>query len=243
MLIEILLVAALSVSDCDTAGLNTGTCDISGSLDDTGATLDGSRTTPDGTLDLDGGGTDADTSPPCDGMRFGECQFFISGPVESAVTMADVAHFAPSVGSHLMEPPSWAVTGLPTNFFATTSTQALSGTVLGTPAEVRFTPVAWHWDYGDGTTRDSSTAGASWAALGVPEFDPTATSHVFARHGSYEITLAVDFAAEYRVGVGQWLIIPGTLPREAPPLRVLSRGAKTVLVDKDCRANPLGPGC
>lgn len=240
-MLDLVLALVVATASCDLTDKKMGIC---GSLDDTGVLLDGSRATPGGTLDLDGGTGGGASDPPCDNVRMGECQFWISPPPSSAgVTMADVAHFAPSVGGHVMEPSGWAVIGLPANFFATTSPQVLAGTVLGTSAEVRFTPVAWHWDYGDGSARDSSTAGASWAALGAREFASTATSHVFAERGDYVVTLTVDFTAEYRVGAGEWSSIPGILPRAAPPLRVLSRDARTVLVDEDCVANPRGPGC
>ena len=59
-----------------------------------------------------------------------------------------------------------------------------TGTLLGQPASVRFTPVAFHWNYGDGKAATRSTKGATWEALGIPEFGRTPTSHVYERGGA-----------------------------------------------------------
>ena len=70
-----------------------------------------------------------------------------------------------------MEPNGWAVTGLPINFYAVASVNVKSGMLLGYPADVRFTPIGYRWDYGDGTATTLRSGGASWAALGQVEFN------------------------------------------------------------------------
>ncbi len=82
-----------------------------------------------------------------------------------------------------MQPDGWIVPGLDANFYAVTAPHVVNGTLLGQPASVRFTPVAFHWDYGDGNAATRSTKGATWEALGIPEFEPTPTSHVYATRG------------------------------------------------------------
>ena len=159
------------------------------------------------------------------------------------VTLNDIASFRPAVGTNMMEPNGWMVVGLPTNFYATTGRHVVDGTLLGFPASVRFTPVSWRWSYGDGASNASSSGGASWAALQVPEFEPTATSHVFVVPGSFTIQLTVSFAAEYRFGGSTWVPIAGTLNVAANPLVATAGDAQTVLVGRDCNANPGGVGC
>jgi len=169
--------------------------------------------------------------------------FVVRTPETAPVTLNDIASFKPAVGTNVMEPNGWMVVGLPTNFYATTGTHVVDGTLLGFPASVRFTPVSWRWTYGDGAATSSSTGGASWAALGLPEFDPTATSHVFATPGTFTIQLTVSFAAEYRFGGPTWVPIAGTLPVAANPITATAGDAQTVLVGRDCNANPGGVGC
>ena len=96
--------------------------------------------------------------------------------VVAPVTLVDIASFRPASATHHMQPNGWTIAGLPTNFYARTGTQIVPGTLLGRPAEVRFTPVQYYWDYGDGSSATRSRPGGTWAALGVAEFDVTPTS-------------------------------------------------------------------
>lgn len=200
------------------------------------------------------GGVDAswpDSTGPVD--PFADCIYalnsrcLVPGPSRAAeaqpITWADIAAFRPTSGTAAMEPSGWAVTGLDTNFYASSGSQVHEGALLGQPAAVRFTPVGFHWSYGDGSSSSLSSPGAPWASWGVGEFDPTPTSHVYDSPGTYTVTLVIDFAAEYRVGSLPWTSIPGTLAVPANPLEVIAATANTVLVDRECTRNPRGPGC
>ncbi|MDJ0378192.1 hypothetical protein [Cryobacterium sp. PH31-L1] len=63
-----------------------------------------------------------------------------------------------------------------------------------------FTPVGYHWNYGDGSTMSSPTGGASWADLGLTEFSTAPTSHKYTAKGTYTVTLTVDYRADYSFG-------------------------------------------
>lgn len=222
-------------------------CNVSSTLTEDEAVLE-AIVDPGGSGSGSGNSNTTPTSPndplwntECpDGGEFVTEGFCISTLV---VTLSDIAAFRPTADTNLMEPNGWAVTGLPTNFFSTGGRQIQSGTLLDTAAEVRFTPVVWSWTYGDGTSTRSLTAGGSWADLGLAEFDPTPTSHVYAARGTYTITLAINYRAEYRLGTGPWTPIAGTLRVPSNPLTITVGSMTTVLVDKDCRQNPSGPGC
>lgn len=159
------------------------------------------------------------------------------------ITLSDIASFRPHPGVQHMQPDGWTVPGLQTNFYAVIGTHIVHGTLLGHAAAVRFTPVAYHWTYGDGKSATRSTKGGTWHALGVHEFDKTPTSHVYRRDGTYTIRLTIDFAAEYQFAGSPFYPIPGVLPLPANDLHITVDGAKTVLVEHDCATNPNGPGC
>jgi hypothetical protein len=159
------------------------------------------------------------------------------------ITLRDIASFRPAPGVEHMEPDGWVIAGLDANVYSVVGQQLVDGTLLGQPATVRFTPIRWHWSYGDGTAATRTTKGATWAAQGLHEFDPTPTSHVYEVEGDYVIHLSIDFRAEYRFGSSGFVAIPGTITLPANDLRITVTGAKTVLVDHDCAANPAGPGC
>ena len=249
-MVELLLIASLFAGPSErcTGGDLTYGC-TNGSITDDGARLDGSihgRDEDANSVDVDGGGDEPEeycarqTGPVCD------FAFTITPPpAEGAVTLADVAAFQADAGTVLTEPNGWAVLGLPLNAISTAATHTVDGTLLGQPASVRFTPTAWVWNFGDGTRSiTTATSGATWADLRVPEFDPTATSHIYTTRGNYRITVDVRFTVEYRIGTGAWTPIPGTLTLPATaPSDIRAIGARTVLVADNCNDNPRGPGC
>lgn len=158
-------------------------------------------------------------------------------------TLNDIAAFRPTPNVDHMEPNGWFVVGLDANFYATGGSSVVDGTLLGFPASVRFTPIRWTWTYGDGSSATRSTRGGTWAALGIREFEPTPTSHVYEQAGTYYIDLTVGYRAEYTFNGASWRTIAGTLWLPANRLVATVGGAKTVLVERDCTASPGGPGC
>lgn len=253
MVEALFLVLSLSLAaECTLDQAMGGLC-TTASVDDSGVTLDGSVTTPgvdaeaegDASVDVEGGGTDPNTFCV---PRLGDltCWSVTPPPGDegaAAVTLADIAHFHPEVGAHVMEPGGWVVAGLPANVYSDASVHSVEGSLLGSPATVRFTPVSWLWDYGDSTTAALATGGAPWRDLDAREFDATATSHRYDRRGTYTVTLTIEFRAEYRVGGGAWTAIDGTVPLAAAPITVTATRATTVLVDRDCRHRRFSIGC
>lgn len=224
---------------------------VDAALNGNGASLFGNWRIPDHPTASGGGGTvvaepwDPTAGLECIGLSDIGYVRFCEPPPDAvpAVSLSDIAHFVPTAPVDNMEPHGMAIIGLNTNFWATSDTHTVDGTLLDVPAQVRFTPVAWHWDYGDGTTRSTSTPGAPWWQLRLKEFDPTATSHVFETKGNYTISLWVDYTAAYRLGGSGWMPIAGSLRLRANDLTVETWHVKTVLVDEDCIANPRGIGC
>lgn len=159
------------------------------------------------------------------------------------MTISDIATFRPAPGTDHMQPDGWTVAGLDTNIYALAPQQVVPGTLLGRPADVRFTAVRYHWDYGDGSTAALGTPGGTWEQLRVAEFDPTPTSHVYRALGDYTIRLRIEFRAEYRFGGPAFIPIAGTITLPANDLHITVGGAKTVLVDRDCGSGRAGPGC
>ena len=251
----LVLSVAPTQSTCSQAQMVQGLCSITPSTTDTAVVLDG---TIPGSGSSDTGNWDDALGSADDDPSATQC---VSGPVQPercfgtaprpidpavpapVVTLADVATFAPTMAPAVSEPGGWAIIGLPVNLVGPAGSVTVDGVLLGNPAQVRFTPIAWHWAYGDGSSSVVTTPGASWAALGIPEFAATATSHVYAAPGIYRVSLEVDMVADYRIGGGPWLAVPGLLTIPVSEFDLLVATADTVLVDRDCLASPAGPGC
>ncbi|MEN2741181.1 hypothetical protein ABCS02_25640 [Microbacterium sp. X-17] len=158
------------------------------------------------------------------------------------VTLADLASFVPDAPSITGEPTGLGVVGMPTNLVAAASEQRLTGTLLGYAVTVRFVPVGFAFDYGDGGTRAATTGGASWSRLGQADFTPTPTSHVYAAPGTYSAHARVDYAASVDFG-GGWRPVAGAVRATSAAYDVRIVEVRTALVQRTCLENPRGPGC
>jgi hypothetical protein len=145
------------------------------------------------------------------------------------VTAQDVVHFLAAAGTMHAEPDGWAVVGVPANYWIDVQPFTVDGTLLGEAAQVRFTPTAYRWDYGDGAGRTTTTGGSSWAALGQAELTATPTGHAFASSGTRTVRAAVAFEAEYRLGGGAWSAVVGQVTASAPPVPVRVVVERTLL--------------
>jgi len=241
-----------SSTQCNDVGTWGSTCSATsdGAQVDVGASMGGSRGpagpgTHSGGDDGDGGWYGADDDPAeavpdcmpgfCDR---GNYDVF----VYPTVTADDLVSFRPVGPSIDNEPSGFAVVGLPTNVYAAASGQNMVGELLGHEVAVRFVPVGFEFDYGDGTTSSSATGGAPWDAQGSPQFTPTDTGHTYDARGTYIVTATVVYDASVDWGHG-WRPVVGAVRAQSTghPVEVLE--ARTALVERSCAESPRGPGC
>ncbi|MDW4572320.1 hypothetical protein R8Z57_05945 [Microbacterium sp. M3] len=159
------------------------------------------------------------------------------------LTLADLASFRPATPTLAGEPAGFGVVGMPTNLVATASEQRIPGTVLDWDVTVRFQPVAFVFDNGDGTTTRAATGGTSWQSLGQGQFTPTATSHVYDARGTYGVSVTVEYAASVDFGSGTWRPVPGVVRAQASGYDVRVVEVRTALVERTCAEDPAAPGC
>ena len=259
LLVPLLSLTALSSaqaggSGCDDISVTLGTCpSVTGTITGDQAVLNGTQNGSGGAgaNGSGGGGGGGSTNPAAAPPLTPEQRCALEPACRNAFTvtslptptLSDLIGFRPTPGVDHMEPNGWFVVGLDANFYATGGSSVQSGPLLGYPASVRFTPIRWSWAYGDGTSATRSTRGATWAAQDIAEFDPTSTSHVYGRAGTYSIDLTIGYRAEYTFNGSSWRTIPGTLWLPANRLVATVGGAKTVLVERECTTSPAGPGC
>ena len=233
-------VAAVENAPCDAVYAAAGLCGVQSS-----GTINGDQAIVSATQPGNGTRTGPGApKPPAASCVYAACVDVIRNSFTVVtVRLSDLVGFRPAPGVDHMEPNGWTIAGLDTNFYATGGAQEQTGTLLGFPASVRFTPIRWRWSYGDGTTVTRTTRGGTWAAQHIREFDPTPTSHVYQRLGDYVINLSIVYRAEFTFDGSDWATIPGTITVPANPLTITAGSAKTVLVQRECTLNPSGPGC
>lgn len=159
-----------------------------------------------------------------------------------AVTINDVARFAPEGSPLAGEPDNVGVAGLPTNFVSTASAHTVDGELFGFPVSVRFTPTAFDFTYGDGTSQSTASGGQSWDDLNQAQFTPTPTSHTYTDRGTYSASVDVRYTAEVDFGVG-WFPITGEVTAAGSPQEIRIFEAHTALVAHTCEQAPSSPGC
>ncbi|CAH0156201.1 hypothetical protein SRABI03_00888 [Microbacterium foliorum] len=244
---------------------------LCGSTDGSSLTISGTREHP-GTGSTDPGARTAPGSPSAPGTRSGPSDEAIKfakcmddqgttrcarelptpGTPETApqtqdtgapaITISDLAQFAPEPTRTVAEPGNVGIAGLPTNFVVAAETVIRDGELLGMPIRVRFTPTGYDYTYGDGSTAVLESAGQTWKALGQAQFTPTPTSHTYRISGIYPASVDVRYAAEVDIG-GGWQPIAGELTSRgrAQNIRILS--ARTALVAHTCLERPAAAGC
>ncbi|GAA1695017.1 hypothetical protein GCM10009808_10180 [Microbacterium sediminicola] len=159
------------------------------------------------------------------------------------VTISDLASFIPHRPSVTGEPLGYGIAGAPANLIGAASTHVLSGPLLGWDVTVRFVPVGYVFDHGDGTSARTTTGGTSWASLGLPQLSPTATSHVYGSPGRYTVTLRVEYAASVDFGTGRWRPVSGVVTSRPATYDLTVLTLRTALVERTCLESPAGPGC
>jgi hypothetical protein len=164
-------------------------------------------------------------------------------PTPQVITLSDVAGFLPHDASIRSQPNGWAIVGAPVNLFTDATAQVVDGVLLGRPAQVRFVPVSFTWDHGDGTVTTTAGPGASWKQLGQQDFTSTDTSHAYPSIGDRRVALTITYSPSYRFDGGGWQQIPGTLPVQVGPVTIHVLQGSTVLVGGACGTRNAGPGC
>ncbi len=149
-------------------------------------------------------------------------------PLLPGFTLTDFQRLPLPAGTSTVEPPGGNVlVGMPTNVYATPSSEPalFDTTMLGVPVQVRATAARWSWDFGDTTDNvigPTTDPGAAYPAL--------RNTHTYTARGTYPITMTTHYTGEYSVAGGPWLPIPGEAQVDSPPTTVQALAGRNELV-------------
>ena len=110
-----------------------------------------------------------------------------------------------------IQPEERTLVNFETNFFARPQAFEESVTLLGQDVDVRADPVRFDWTFGDGSSEQTPSAGAPYPDLEITHTYSDADVTV-------QPSVAVTYAAEFRVGDGDWEQIPETVTISGPPV-------------------------
>lgn len=136
----------------------------------------------------------------------------VDGEAVPGLTLADFRRLPIPGQAVVLQPGNgYALVGVPLNAVAGTAPQLLATTVLGASVSVRATPVAYTWDFGDGTVLGPTPdPGALFPALG--------TTHTYQRGGDVQVVLTTTYAGEFSVDGGAFTAVAGTADVASPPV-------------------------
>ena len=153
----------------------------------------------------------------------------ISKPSTSNKTAA-AADFTPAAVNGNVYPSNELSLGQQASFVSSAVQHYRSGTLLGLPTEVRFTPISVSWNFGDG---NSGTGGYA--------------PHSFGSAGVHQVQMRVIYAISYRVkGSVAWISEPDSITVADDLLvNVAAGGGQAVAIEAeaDSRVLLVGQGC
>jgi hypothetical protein len=126
----------------------------------------------------------------------------------------------------LVQPKDRTLVNFDTIFYTRVRVGDMPVTLLGQRVVVRPRVQSFLYDFGDGETFGPTTnPGAPY-----PRKDIT---HVYARRGAVEASVAVTYRGQYSVAGGPWQEVPGSVTIAGPPTPVRIVGARSELIAGD----------
>jgi hypothetical protein len=154
-------------------------------------------------------------------------------------SISDLAAFQPAGSTIQIEPGWWSLPRVPTNMYSTAGVDIQAGELLGWPIQVRFTPQAYRWSFGDGSFARRSSSGGSW---GSAQFSPTSTSHTYPAPGLYSLGLTIEYSVSYRFEGGAFVDLPGVVTKSVGSANLQVLRVSPVLANQGCVVSDLRKG-
>lgn len=121
-----------------------------------------------------------------------------------------------------VQPADRTLVNFATNFYAEPEAFERQVTLLGQDVDVRAEPTRFDWTFGDGSTDESDGPGGAYPDLEITH-----------RYADADVTVSpsvdVTYAAEFRVGDGEWQQIPETVTISGTPVSLRVVEATPVL--------------
>jgi len=147
-----------------------------------------------------------------------------------------------AAGNLTLQPSKHTLRGAHTNVFADASQQSFQLNMLGQDVVIRVEPIAYTWNYGDGSSLGPTTQpGGPLPKERLGE--QTSTSHVYAKTGDYTVSLTTTFRGFYRVNGGEEIPIPDSAGFSAAPKTISVWRSITNNYADNCLENPEGTAC
>ncbi|MUK02019.1 hypothetical protein GM708_08775 [Vibrio cholerae] len=139
------------------------------------------------------------------------------------------------------QPSNFGLRNAHSNIYAEAQEQEFTFEFRDATIVLKARPVAYQWNYGDGTSATIATPGGP--VEGDPFDTQTPTSHQYAQTGDFDLTLTTFFAGDYSVDGGPFQPVAGEAAVVSEPHLMSIWRTEGHSVSEDCIENPTGIGC
>lgn len=174
----------------------------------------------------------APSAPSCtvDDFRDTACVVVVLPDYPDTIYNTDLIRFVPHAPSADIANEGMTLVTSPASVSVAADAHSLTGTLLGYPVTVAFTPVRVSIDFGDGTYASSPDASAV--------FD-----HTYPARGTYATTLIAEYSATVTFSDNTARPVIGTVTSRSPGPDIRVLAARTALTHDTCITMPRAPGC
>ncbi|PZS10810.1 MAG: hypothetical protein DLM55_03195 [Acidimicrobiales bacterium] len=138
------------------------------------------------------------------------------------------------ISSPTIAPETTTFANFPNIYWSDVKTYEQATGIKTANVRLKFIPVSYRWNFGDGKSMTTSDPGKLWN----PELTTImsdieknyAHTHRYANTGTFDTTLTVIFNGQYSVAGGPWADIAGSIQATSPPHPLLVREARGQLI-------------
>lgn len=131
-------------------------------------------------------------------------------------------------------PETTTLANFPNIYWSDVKTYEQATGIKTANVRLKFIPVSYRWNFGDGKSTTTSDPGKPWD----PELTKTMSdaeknythTHRYANIGTFDTTLTVIFNGQYSVDGGAWADIAGSIQATSPPHPLLVKEARGELI-------------
>ncbi|WP_105030964.1 PKD domain-containing protein [Arthrobacter ruber] len=166
---------------------------------------------------------------------------FVPAEVPVVITVEEFQKQPVLAATVLSQPANFGLRNAHSNLWAQAAEQEFAFEFQDADVVLMARPVAYLWEYGDGTTVRTTSPGGPVPGNGFDTQTPT--SHRYAKTGDFQVTVTTFFAGDYSVDGGPFQPVAGEAAVVSAPHLMSIWRTQGHQVSQDCLENPTGIGC
>jgi hypothetical protein len=166
---------------------------------------------------------------------------FVPAEAPVVITLEEFQKQPVLAATILSQPANFGLRNAHSNMWAQAAEQEFAFVFQDADIVLKARPVAYLWEYGDGTTVRTTSPGGPVPGNGFDTQTPT--SHRYAETGDFQVAVTTFFAGDYSLDGGPFQPVAGEAAVVSAPHLMSIWRTQGHQVSQDCLENPTGVGC